>query len=136
MSYALLPARIIWRQNPCSCPIPPSLLGERGPPSPPYIPIRGHAHSYECTRAWVHASVYAAACVAHTYVLVCMFEGEPTLLTCTSIATEHLCLALLFVATVTKAQTGVAAAARARHGGRKEKERGRCLPVDLITTAD
>lgn len=31
MSYALLPARIMWRQNPCSCPIPPPCW-ERGDP--------------------------------------------------------------------------------------------------------
>lgn len=39
-------------------------------------------------------------------------EGGPALLTFTSTAIKHLSLALLLVATVTKAQSGVAAAAK------------------------
>lgn len=53
------------------------------------------------------------ACVC-TYALMCVLEGKPALLAFTSTAIEHLCLALLLVATVTKAQTRVAAAARVR----------------------
>lgn len=75
-----------------------------------------------------------ACMLTRMYVL----EGEPALLAFTSTAIEHLCLALLLVATVTKAQSGVAAAAkqRARDTG-KDRERGREIsPVDLITTTD
>lgn len=79
------------------------------------------------------ACVCARACMyCHMYVL----EGEPTLLAFTSTAIEHLCLALLLVATVTKAQSGVAAAAKqsARDGGKTEREtERRILPVELQT---
>lgn len=61
--------------------------------------------------------MHQCVCVyAHTYVCMYVLEGEPALLAFTSTAIEHLCLALLLVATVTKAQSGVAAAAKEREG--------------------
>ena len=74
-----------------------------------------------------------------------MLEGEPALLAFTSTAIEHLCLALLLVATVTKAKSGVAAAAKERGRERERKgerqresmgEREICLPAELITMTD
>lgn len=43
-----------------------------------------------------------------------VLEGKHALLAFISTAIEHLCLALLLVATVTKAKSGVAAAAKHR----------------------
>lgn len=93
-----------------------------------------HEYIWIWVNTWVYEEstnvclcVCGRACMyCHMYVL----EGEPTLLPFTSTAIEHLCLALLLVATVTKAQSGVAAAAkqRARDGGKTERERERlCL---------
>ncbi len=92
-------------------PHPPSLLRERGPP-PPYIcvHVRVHAHmnvhGFGFTLKCMHQCVCVMhVCVcAHTCVRVHVLEGEPALLAFTSTAIEHLCLALLLVATVTKAQ--------------------------------
>lgn len=121
-----------------AAPPSPSSLRERGPP-PPHICVHigVHAHSYHCVFGiWAHALV--CVCVyAHTYVGMYVLEGEPALLAFTSTAIEHLCLALLLVATVTKAKSGVAAAAKERGRERDIKgERQRESMAELITMTD
>lgn len=92
-----------------AAPPSPSLLRERGPP-PPYICVHVCAqahmnvHGFGFMLKCMHQCVCNACVCAHTCVRVHVLEGEPALLAFTSTAIEHLCLALLLVATVTKAQ--------------------------------
>lgn len=120
---------------------PPILLDEGAGGSPHHLHISPyvfmHAHLNERGPGFTPTHICIGACIVHLCAYVHVrgrITPPPSLFTSTAI--EHLCPALLSVATVTKAQTGVAAAARARHRGRKQKERDREIFFFLPASPD
>lgn len=112
----------MWRQDACRSPIPPACR-EIGDPHllilmSMYVFLHTHMNVYVLILECVHR-VCVCICVFTCYASMYVLEGGPALLAFTSTATEHLCLALLLVATVTKAQSGVAAAAKQSEGRRE-----------------